>query len=455
MSQSKRSKPVPKSRASRLFRIARMASGVATGALAERGRQLAKGQRPPLKDLVLSPANAKRVTRQLSDMRGAAMKLGQIMSMEGSSIVPPQLAEILADLRSNATAMPATQLHSAMSEGLGANWRNLFASFANKPIASASIGQVHRAVSLEGKPLAIKVQYPGIADSISSDVDNLSSLLNISGLIPKQIELKPFLDEAKKLLHQEADYLTEAKYLEIFGSALKDDDRFVIPEYHQSLSSKNVLAMDYIDGLSIEYLQRENQSHIDRAITNLFDLLFIELFDLNMVQTDPNFANYRYQIDDDDNLVIGLLDFGAAQRFSKTFAKNYLKLVKAVIDENNADILQTAEKLGYELENASESYQKLVLDIFYLVLEPFAQPDGYDFSTANLSERVAELAQEANQFKRDWTTPPTAALYLHRKLGGLYMLAERLGANVDLNALFTPFLEEKRQNRFTAPRWTH
>ena len=449
MSDSKRSKAVPKSRSSRLLRIAGMATGVAASAVLEKGRQFANGQSPKLKDLFLTPANAKRVTKQLGEMRGAAMKLGQIISMEGEAIISPQLAEILADLRANATSMPATQLHAVMSEALGAKWRDKFASFANTPIASASIGQVHRAISLGGDLLAIKVQYPGVADSIDSDVNNMATLLNITRLVPKQIEITSLLDDAKKLLHQEADYLTEAKYLAAFESALKEDERFIVPKIHATLSSQKILTMDYVDGAPIEGLANESNDIINHAMTSLFSLFLLELFDLKMMQTDPNFANYRFQLSNDTSVKIGLLDFGASQTYTSAFSDNYLDLVSATIDGNDAQVLTAAKKLGYELEGSSLGYQQLVLDILYLALEPFSSNEDYDFAEAGLGTRVADLAQESYAFKRDWTAPPTETLYVHRKLGGLYMLAERIGAKVNLSTLLAPYFDRKLPKQFS------
>lgn len=444
-SRNRRQKAVPKTRASRLFRMARMAGGVAAGALAERGRQLGNGKKPQLKDLILSPANARRVTRQLSDMRGAAMKLGQILSMDGAGIVPPELADILADLRANATSMPDSQLHAVMKDNLGEDWRSQFSSFSARPVASASIGQVHQAVSLDGEALAVKVQYPGVASSIDSDVDNMASLLGLTGLVPAQVDVKPLLDDAKKLLRQEADYETESEFLNAFYEHLKDDERFIIPSVYKRLSGPQVLTMSFIEGFSIEFLARERQEHIDQAMANLFALFFEELFELRMVQTDPNFANYRYLVNkaEDTPVKIGLLDFGATQRFTKKFTDSYRQLLKATIKQDDQKILSTANKLGYELEDASDEYKNFVLDIFYLALEPLLSDGVYDFSKEQLNARVADMAQESHEHRKDWTAPPTETLYIHRKLGGLYMLAERIGAKVNLSELLLPYLRSK------------
>jgi len=138
-------------------------------------KQLASGQRPKLSDLVLTPRTAKKLTQQLSEMRGAAMKIGQMISMDSGDFLPDEFADILAKLRSDAQHMPRAQLHGVLTDEWGADWRVQFKSFQEQPMAAASIGQVQRAELRSGERLAIKVQYPGVRSSIDSDV-NWSSL---------------------------------------------------------------------------------------------------------------------------------------------------------------------------------------------------------------------------------------------------------------------------------------
>lgn len=436
---------IPNSRSSRLLRVARLAAGVAGGAIAETSRQLGKGKRPEWKQLLLTPANAKRLTRQLSEMRGAAMKLGQILSMEGEALLPPELATILAQLRANATSMPATQLFETMDTALGANWQQQFDAFEMKPMASASIGQVHRA-KLDGRELAVKVQYPGVASSIDSDVDNMATLLQLTRLVPSHIEIDTLLDETKTQLHQEADYQREASYLQRFSNALAEDSRYLVPAYYPVLSSKTVISMDFIDGMAIEELTRYSSSIRDRVMSNLLELTLRELFDWRMMQTDPNFANYRVQLDGDEPRIV-LLDFGATREFGRSFSANYRKLAKAIIDGNDTALLQATDALGYAVAEASDEYRQLVLDVFYVALEPLRFDEDYDFAAAELPLRIAELAQEGNKHRDFWQTPPTDALFLHRKLGGMFMLAERLGAKVNVHRLIKEKIRHVRLDK--------
>ncbi|MEM9157145.1 MAG: AarF/ABC1/UbiB kinase family protein, partial [Cyanobacteria bacterium P01_F01_bin.33] len=276
----RRGKAVPTTRVGRFAKVARLASGVAGGMLAEGARQIRAGKRVKTRDLLLTPANARRVTKQLSEMRGAAMKLGQILSMDSGDLLPKELTDILASLRSDGTSMPEAQLDKALSKAYGKDWEKQFRIFDRYPIAAASIGQVHRAVAHDGTELALKIQYPGVSDSIASDVDNIAAVLRISGLLPQEVDIQPLLEDAKQQLKDEANYLKEGKYLARFNEVLGDDERFVLPELYSELTRKNVLAMTYVAGGPIDAIERRSQKERDRVMTALVDLMLTELFEL-------------------------------------------------------------------------------------------------------------------------------------------------------------------------------
>ena len=184
---------VPRSRARRLGKFARLAGGVAGSMLAEGVKQVSSGNRPRAKDLLLTASNARRLTKQLSEMRGAAMKLGQILSMDSGDFLPKELADILATMRSQAFTMPEKQLQEMLNQAYGEDYLRKLKDFDVQPFAAASIGQVHRLTARDGRAAVLKIQYPGVRESIDSDVNNLATLLRLSGLLPKHIDLKPLL----------------------------------------------------------------------------------------------------------------------------------------------------------------------------------------------------------------------------------------------------------------------
>ena len=430
-------KAIPTSRVGRFARVARMASGVAGGMLAEGTRQLRAGKRPKARDMLMTPANARRVADQLATMRGAAMKVGQILSMDTGDFLPRELADILARLRSEARYMPPQQLHQVMSEAYGEDWESLFYGFEAKPLAAASIGQVHKTLSPDGRKIVLKVQYPGVATSIDSDVDNIATLLRMSGLLPGELDIKPLLDDAKHQLKDEADYHKEAEFLKSFGDMLRDDERFLVPEVLPDLTRTTVLAMTYVSGEPIESIVKLPQEERDRVMSALVELMFMELFELRMVQTDPNFANYQYRSQSGE---IVLLDIGATRRFKAAFVNNYRKLVKAALAEDHDRLIAAAERLGYAMGDADSEYRALVLELFLLALEPLIQEGPYDFGHSTMAARMSELAENVTEYRDFWQAPPTDAVYFHRKLGGMFMLASRLKSRVDVHQLIKRWL---------------
>jgi len=432
-------KPIPRTRLGRLGRVVKMAGGVAAGMIGEGAKQISQGNRPKVSDLILTPANAQKVAKQLATMRGAAMKVGQLLSMETSDFLPPELAEILAQLRNKAFIMPRDQLESTLEEAYGKNWLSKFAEFDFEPLAAASIGQVHRATTLQGEEIVLKIQYPGVADSIDSDVDNIATLFRVTNLLPKHMDISDLLKDAKQQLHEEADYLQEAEYLSAFQSALGSEANYLIPKLYKNLSTNRVLAMEYVEGDAIESLGELDPSVIDSLMHSLFELTFRELFELQLMQTDANFANYLFQ---HSTRKIALLDFGASRRFSKRFAIDYKRLLRAVANNDSEAIVLAADRLGYKASEASDAYQRFLVDVFNIALEPTAQIGLYDFKSSKLSDRLSELSQEGYGFKEFWQTPPTDILYLHRKIGGMFMLATRLGARVNTHSIVAPYLKK-------------
>ena len=321
-----RPRAVPSGRLSRFGHFGRLAAGVAGGMMAEGARRIADGERPRMRDMLLTPGNIGKVADRLSHLRGAAMKLGQMISMDAGDILPAELTKVMARLRDNAHHMPPQQLQQVLATQWGKDWRTRFRRFEPRPIAAASIGQVHRATTRDGLDLAIKVQYPGIRESIDADIDNVATLLRMSGLLPRELDIAPLLAEAKRQLAEEADYLREGEQMMLFNRLLADDPMMVVPVLNREFTTDRVLAMSFLDGQPIETLASAPQPVRDAAMANLISLVLRELFEFGVMQTDPNFANYRFQ-PETGRLV--LLDFGAARAIAAETATAYRLLLEA------------------------------------------------------------------------------------------------------------------------------
>jgi predicted unusual protein kinase regulating ubiquinone biosynthesis (AarF/ABC1/UbiB family) len=428
---------VPSSRLSRLSRLGGLASSIAGTVAADAARRFARGERPRMEDLLLTPANARKLADELARMRGAAMKVGQLISMDAGDMLPLELAEILARLRAEAHHMPWVQLRRVLNAAWGADWRQNFADFDVHPIAAASIGQVHRARTHDGRDLAIKVQYPGVRASIDSDVDNVAALIRIAGLVPRSVDIAPMLAEAKRQLHEEADYECEGRRLAEFGALLADRPEFLAPALHHDLTCKTVLAMSHVEGGPIDALASAPQAERDRVMTLLIGLLFRELFEFRLMQTDPNFANYLYA---PATGRIVLLDFGATRAFAEDFVALYRRLLRAGMEGDRAGLRASAREIGFLAPGAPAGLEQALLDMFELSIAPLRQETPFDFGASDLAAQLRDAGMALGGYREHFTLPPMDSLFVQRKFGGIYLLATRMRARVALRPLIAPHL---------------
>ena len=429
---------VPASRLSRASQFGRLAFNIASNVVISGAKEMSKGNKVNTKDLLLTPTNIEKVANKLTHLRGAAMKLGQMISMDAGELLPPELSTLLSKLRSNASPMPHKQLVTILERKWGANWVDNFAHFDLRPFAAASIGQVHLAQLADGQKLAVKIQYPGVKDSIQSDVDNVATLLKMSGFLPAQVQIDDLLVEAKQQLQQEADYQLEADFIEGYSACLAHTE-YQLPQVYSELSDDSILTMSYVEGSAIENAEALPQAVRNHIVERLIRLFMQELFDFKLMQTDPNFANFLYQSNTD---TIGLLDFGATREIPEHVSQGYLTLINAGLKQDQAQMLKAAEQIGFFDNDIADDYLADVIDIFYLACEPLQFNGDYDFAASGLAQKVKEKGLAITQHKNQWHTPPVDALFIHRKLGGLYLLATKLGAKVNVKQLFAPYISE-------------
>ena len=431
---------VPSRRLSRLAGLGGMAASIAGGAALNGAKQLASGKRPKASDLFLTPSNAMKLTKQLSNMRGAAMKLGQMISMDSGDFLPKELADILARLRASAQHMPAAQLAKVLKAEWGPDWMSRFEHFQTRPIAAASIGQVHRAILPDGDDVAIKVQYPGVRESIDSDVKNVASLLRMTGLVPASMDVKPVIEEGRRQLHQEADYIREAEYLCRFGELLSGDDDFQVPEFYPELSTDKLLAMSYIDSRPIEEMKDASQGVRNRIVRNLMSLTLRELFEFKLMQTDPNFANYRYN---EETEQIVLLDFGASREISDALSADYRKLMETCLSGDVDTILAHITAMGLIPAEMSDEPRAVIHEMITMSIAPLGQDEVFDFGQNRMAVDLRDRGMEIASDRELWHVPPPETVFLQRKLGGMYMLATRLRAQINVAQLIRDHIAPK------------
>lgn len=434
-----RGRNVPRGRLSRFGQFGRLAGSVAGGMLAEGARRLVEGERPQLRDMLLTPANVGRIADRLSHLRGAAMKLGQMVSMDAGDLLPVELTEIMGRLRDSAHHMPPAQLQSVLARQWGLDWRSRFSSFELRPIAAASIGQVHRAVTLDGRLLAIKVQYPGVRESIDADVDNVATLLRMSGALPRNFDVTPILAEAKVQLAEEADYEREGRQMTLFGRLLADTPEVVVPTLDPELTTSSVLAMTFLDGHAIETLDTASQATRDAVIKTLMSLVLRELFEFGVMQTDPNFANYRYQ-PGSGRLV--LLDFGAARPVQTSTITGYRRLLRAGLAGDRSAVREAALAAGFMGSQAMTRHRLRVDEMIDVIIGELNRPGLFDFGDRRFVAALRDPGMEIAADSAAWHVPPADILFVQRKISGTALLAARLKARVDVRALVNPWLAD-------------
>jgi predicted unusual protein kinase regulating ubiquinone biosynthesis (AarF/ABC1/UbiB family) len=425
---------VPRSALERVSRVGVLAGELALGGALEHARRLVGRRENAAWSALLTPANGRRLAERLAHLRGAAMKLGQLLSLEGDEFLPPEFAAAIAALRADGDAMPEAQLLHVLEKEWKRDWRTRLASFELEPIAAASIGQVHRATALDGAALAVKIQFAGVGDSIDSDVDALVRALRWSQLLPRDVDLAALAAEAKRQLHREADYRLEAKHLAHYAELLADEAKLAVPRPRLELTTRRVLAMEYLPGVPLEALRSPEHAQASRDAVGeaLYRLLLREVFSLRFVQSDPNFANYLWL---PESQRLGLIDLGAAHPVSKRLADGYALLLRSAMRGDRDGLRRFATSLGFVTSGDGERRLEGVVDLLEASCEPFAARGAYDFGSSTLAERLRNaaiaLAFEAGHRR----PPPPETLFLQRKFAGTFLLCARLRARVALREL--------------------
>jgi predicted unusual protein kinase regulating ubiquinone biosynthesis (AarF/ABC1/UbiB family) len=422
----------------RMMRFGLLGGEIALSAALGTARQLSAGRKPNLAAAVLTPRNAELLAHRLAALRGPAMKLGQILSLQSEEILPEALSNALAVLSAQGYSMPDSQLRRVLGREYGKGWQSRFAQFDFEPVAAASIGQVHRARKHGGRELALKIQYPGVARSVDSDIDNLASLLGRLNFVTAKLDIPALAEEAKRQLKLETDYETEARCLERYRRLVADMPGIVVPHVDRSLTTRHILAMDWIEGEPLERLASEAvpQARRNAVARQLFELLFRELFEFGFMQTDPNLANYLYL---PATQQVGLLDLGAVGEYRPAFVESYRRACRGVVSGKEEMIREAAFEIGYAHPGDPEPVIRNSVTVLQLVCEPLAHRGPYDFAASGLVHRAGRFSIE-KVMGQGMRLPPPETLFLHRKLLGTFLICTRLRASVNVHALVERFL---------------
>lgn len=427
----------PRSVWSRSSRLVSLAAGLAKKELqgrvsraVERGEAVAK----QVHQLRVQVEQAKEIVESLGQLKGAAMKAGQLLSMELRDVLPPEVISVLSQLQASGATVPFEEIHSILRDELG-DERLAALDVIPSPLASASIGQVHRATwrSPDGpRDVVLKVQFRGIADTIDSDLTLLERIARLFLTVQlKHFDVTAVFDELRDVLIRETDYQHEADALERYRALAHAVTGLRVPEVHRALSTKRVLALGFEAGLTLDAYMATKPSleARNRVTAQVLDLYFREFFEWGLVQTDANFANFLFRPEQGE---LVLLDFGATREYPAPFREQYRALLTSTLRGDRAGALAAAQELNLidpQEPQAARDAMHALLETVLRVFQPAFQP--VDF-------RDKRFVDEAGQRLRDYyaaltcSPPPAQLLFLHRKLGGVYSMGRALEARLDL-----------------------
>ena len=386
-------------------------------------------KKPDLRSALVSKKNVTATVNTLKNLRGAAMKFGQLMSMDESIILSPNLAAVFAQLRSSGYSMTPSQLKKILNQNWGDGWLRNFKHFEVRPFAAASIGQVHKATLKSGEIVAIKVQFPGVRQSIDNDLSSLKFIMKTSGMLPAKFPLDYYISQCGDLLKRETDYELEAINITRFSEFLKSNDKLNVPKVHHQLSTQETLTMSFFEGRELSSKMAYDQSSINEISLSLLELLLNEIFTFKLVQTDPNLANFLLS-EGDNSLCI--LDFGACCQVSEATHELYKDLLNVALTLDANKIKSFLEDKNFIPKDASSEGTKFFDRIISIAINEISQNEFFDFQQSKVFEIITE--EDLNLY---FELIPSSLfgsdfIFIQRKIFGLILFFCAIGAQLPI-----------------------
>jgi len=389
---------------------------------------------------------------ELGRLKGSVMKVGQMLSVYGQYFMPPEAIEVLRSLQDDSPPVAWEDLQPVLRERLGPE-RLAELEINPEPLAAASLGQVHRAVrKSDGLELCVKIQYPQLADAIDSDIRTMTHIVRLSRLAPKGIDLSAVMEEVREMIYREVDYVRELKMTQEYCKRLEGDDRFVVPRVFPEYSTSQVLVTSFESALHVQSdtVQALSQDRRNQLGYAALDLFFNEFFNWALVQTDPHFGNYKVRVNESGRDQLVLLDFGATREFAPRFLGAYTDIVRGALIRDVDMLIEGAVGIQLLREHSPDHVFEAFAQVGMLMIEPFAEdpPDelltddgAYCWGDSDLPWRVSRAVSRA-AISRWFRLPPREIVFLHRRMGGVFVLLAVLNAQLKARSLLAGYIDQ-------------
>ena len=403
-------------RLKRFVRLSTAAATIAGSAVVKRVGQKLKSQEDDqadaLRDALVGQAD--HLVKTMGEMKGAAMKIGQMLSV-APDVVPREFAEKIKALQAESVPMPYELVSEQIEKSLGLPLVDAFRYFDPDPIGAASIGQVHRARLFDGREVAVKVQYPDIQDTLEADLKNLGNLAGLTLAFAEKSIVDEFMEEIRQGIMDEADYRKEAESLKKYGAILSEHPDIVVPKVVDEYSGDCVLTMEFMEGQKLDVAvdslpTQEEKDRVGFMFSEIYVWMFHEKF---LLHADPHPGNFLLTPDNK----IGMLDFGCIREYEPEFCDKWLEILIAKWNHNKDDLPRVFQELGFTgMRGSAGANASQLNEIAEITVAPFLYDRDFNWGEWHPQD-------ELNQFFRgnlglmQYASPPKAIFYFRVALG--------------------------------------
>ena len=433
---------IPTGRLSRLAKMTGLSTRVSSSYVVEKVKGVFQDEEERARSRLRAHIkNAERMVDTMGHMKGALMKVGQMLSLGDDDHVPREFTDILTRLQADAPTLPFERVYDEIVAALKVQPDQIFERIDAEPLAAASLAQVHRARLKTGQDVVVKVQYPGIGDTVESDLDNLKAMIKSSGVVGKRFNLDASFDEVKGMLLQELDYAQEADHLDFFREAFAHRDDVVVPRLYREYCTPKLLVMEYVEGLSFDdwLAQGPSQDEKDALAIRVMDLFFESFFKLRRIHADPQLGNFRFR---EDGTVV-MLDFGCVREFPEPFVDAYVEAIKAGYHPlQRQRLINVLHRLGFLDTPEDGPLADYLLRHAELTVRAFAKDEPATFVGTDYPKEIKRLAIDPVVLKG--LRFPPEIIYLNRVNIANYFLMRRLGVKTNFHRLLLRYVPKDR-----------